>query len=153
MYFQLVTNPNLRSLNADELTSFYITLDLSGRAIKNLRNYLKESVFAFHLSTGKKPKQKDLEAFSVHIMDLSNNRLSSLPKGFTQVAQCVKWVDISKNRFDEVPPVFELCKSLKFLNIVENGIKSIPDWTDRFAVQPPHAKTKKNDSKSEKTKN
>ncbi|HEX2977520.1 MAG TPA: hypothetical protein VHO47_00130 [Candidatus Babeliales bacterium] len=137
MFYQLITHPDLRRVGDFELTRMYTTLDLSNRGIDNVKEFLKKAVLAFRLSTGKKPNKKILgDDFSVHFIDLSNNNLKALPKGFKELAQCAKRISLSNNNFAEVPAELEFCTGLKYLDVSGNKeIKILPDWTTKIEIE------------------
>ena len=64
---------------------------------------------------------------SLTSLNLSNNRLSTLPK-FKKGSSSVTRIDLSNNKFNQVPYTLINCTSLSYLNLSYNKILRLPEW-------------------------
>ncbi|CAG9771028.1 unnamed protein product [Ceutorhynchus assimilis] len=60
-----------------------------------------------------------------HSLDLSNNRLTSLPNNFTIITFLTK-LDLSKNELTELPEDFGKLSKLKYLDLYKNSLERLP---------------------------
>lgn len=65
-------------------------------------------------------------ADTLEILDLSDNKLSSLPNDFGQLSQ-LKILFLSQNEFDSVPEVLKDCPNLSMIGFKSNPIKFVPE--------------------------
>ena len=63
---------------------------------------------------------------TLEILDLSRNRLSSLPEAFGQLKK-LRILFLSENLFTELPEVLSLCESLTMIGFKSNQIDRIPE--------------------------
>lgn len=63
---------------------------------------------------------------SLEVLDLSNNRLSSLPDEFASLAE-LKILFLSFNCFTEIPSVIAQCPKLEMIGFKANQIESVPE--------------------------
>ena len=64
---------------------------------------------------------------TLELLDLSNNKLSQLPKKFKDLKK-LKIVFLSSNLFTEFPTVFSECDNLTMIGFKSNQIKYIPEF-------------------------
>ncbi len=64
---------------------------------------------------------------ALQVLIASNNEISGFPFGGINLAHCLRHLDLSRNRFTEIPdPLFHLVK-LTFLNLSHNQLTAVPE--------------------------
>ncbi|QHJ10371.1 E3 ubiquitin-protein ligase SlrP [Paraglaciecola mesophila] len=65
-------------------------------------------------------------ADTLEVLDLSNNKLSSLPKALAKLKK-LKIIFASNNRFEVLPEVLGACENLEMIGFKANNIKYVPE--------------------------
>ncbi|XP_068989874.1 leucine-rich repeat-containing protein 59 isoform X2 [Neodiprion pinetum] len=106
------------------LQSGFSTADMSSRM--NLKDKLQDDTLDLSMSDLQEVPVKDIAVIrKASHLDLSNNRLVSLPKTFATLTHIVK-LDLSKNQLTELPENFGDMRQLKYLDLYSNNISRLP---------------------------
>ncbi|HEX2977518.1 MAG TPA: hypothetical protein VHO47_00120 [Candidatus Babeliales bacterium] len=85
------------------------TLNLGGRKIDNLEEYVNQADLLAALNTTISPTDSDLQKFPIHTLQLSTNNIEKVPSSFSFLGKTVKRVDLTDNQFkglDFIPSLF-----------------------------------------------
>ena len=77
-------------------------------------------------------------ASSLEVLDLSNNRLTTLPAELAQLTQ-LKIIFASNNLFDTLPEVLGLCVNLEMVGFKSNRIRQVAEHASTAARAIPLA--------------
>ncbi|XP_048515275.1 leucine-rich repeat-containing protein 59 [Athalia rosae] len=92
----------------------------------NLKDKLQDDTLDLSMSDLQEVPVKDIAAVrKASHLDLSNNRLVSLPRTFVTLTHIVK-LDLSKNQLTELPENFGDMRQLKYLDLYSNQISRLP---------------------------
>ncbi|XP_052739378.1 leucine-rich repeat-containing protein 40 isoform X1 [Bicyclus anynana] len=62
----------------------------------------------------------------VHIVDMSKNKLTTVPRGIQQLHETLTQLLLSSNNIESVPPEVAACKHLQYIDLGKNNLADLP---------------------------